>query len=437
MDDQPQLEPEYTHSSTGEPGSSSHASGMFSHSQHFTVTGGTFTNITKNYAAPSLPSDFRMIPMGDIDLRHEIRLDNFMVVVGHRRKQERVRRLYSAKVEGRKSTLTVAIYQGEDAEQEWRSDLAKYIHPNIVQIWGTASSNSIHATLFNDDLILPRPFMDRYRGSHFMTVYIYAHLVCNFSASCAPSHLPGKYQDFSEVANYILSEFQRVASWEWTIWIRHSNGRLCTELAACNDNFSLHWYSTETPVLPGLYSLTADAKTIRMVVDSLTLEQYHRICDLNLRQRRRFYLSASTTVNLGAVFRCSSYPLEDSVEIAFSFSPSAEALRLCDWRTFKGSTGEVMPNGWTRFLSGDVFNNTLHLAFVIFLDRHTWLSQANHIFRRLNIMSRFEDYGTTSAPGFQNNGRSPFGLPISLSHGPPPNWLILILSASLLRILVP
>ncbi|KAF7377088.1 hypothetical protein MSAN_00127400 [Mycena sanguinolenta] len=66
MDDQPNSTPEFTHSSTCDPDSPSDASGMFSHSQQFTVTGGTFASITNNYtAAPGLPSDFRMIPIGD------------------------------------------------------------------------------------------------------------------------------------------------------------------------------------------------------------------------------------------------------------------------------------------------------------------------------------------------------------------------------------
>ncbi|KAJ7229298.1 hypothetical protein B0H12DRAFT_231730 [Mycena haematopus] len=109
---------ESTNPVTWNPEFASHASGMFSHSQRFTVTGGTFTNITNhNYATtPSLPSDLRMIPLGDIDLRREIRLNNTGVVnLGPER--ARARRLYSAKVEGRKSTVTVAMYQGNGAEE--------------------------------------------------------------------------------------------------------------------------------------------------------------------------------------------------------------------------------------------------------------------------------------------------------------------------------
>ncbi|KAF7377042.1 hypothetical protein MSAN_00122300 [Mycena sanguinolenta] len=153
MHDEPHPEPEFTHSSTSEAEYPLHTSGMFSHSRNFTVRGRNLTNITNHFVAPSIPSDFRMIPLADIDLRHEIRLENSTVLVDHRRKQPRVRRLYSAKVEGRKSTLTVAMYQGINAEQEWWSDLAKYMsmrHPNIIQICGAASSNGMHTAIFND-----------------------------------------------------------------------------------------------------------------------------------------------------------------------------------------------------------------------------------------------------------------------------------------------
>ncbi|KAF7340648.1 hypothetical protein MSAN_02136800 [Mycena sanguinolenta] len=168
MDDQANPHAEYTHPSISDPECASRASGMFSHSQQFTVTGGTFSNTSNhNYTAtPGLPSDFRMIPMGDIDLRRVIR------------------------------RVTVTLYQGNEAEEEWRQDIAKHMslrHPNIVQICGAASSNGVHATLFYDDLIPVQEVLDHYRSSHFSMVYIYA--CCN--------------RDFSEVHNYIASEFHQ------------------------------------------------------------------------------------------------------------------------------------------------------------------------------------------------------------------------------------
>ncbi|KAJ6450161.1 hypothetical protein C8R45DRAFT_1043826 [Mycena sanguinolenta] len=159
--------------------SQSYGGAIFSASRSFTVSGGTFTSITKNYTTlPSVPSDIRKIPLGDIDLQREMRLVNKSVVLEHHRS---VRRLYCAKIDGRKAdSVTVATYQGDCAEDEWRQDIAKYMsirHPNVIQICGTASSGNIHATIFHDELIPLQDFLRLHQNSHFVTVYIYAHTV--------------------------------------------------------------------------------------------------------------------------------------------------------------------------------------------------------------------------------------------------------------------
>lgn len=58
--------------------------------------------------------DFRVIPMSDIDLQyeHKIHLVNETGVT-----RASVRRVYSAKLDGRTSAMTVAVYQGDGAEE--------------------------------------------------------------------------------------------------------------------------------------------------------------------------------------------------------------------------------------------------------------------------------------------------------------------------------
>ncbi|KAJ7822139.1 hypothetical protein B0H13DRAFT_2376848 [Mycena leptocephala] len=115
--------PEFSSTSYHDGGS------IFSASHHFTVAGGTF-NVSNNYtSAPTVPSDCRMIPLGDIDLQHEIRLHNLegSALVGRRRERASVRRVYSARIDGRNDPMTVAMYQGLSAEEEWRQDIAKYM----------------------------------------------------------------------------------------------------------------------------------------------------------------------------------------------------------------------------------------------------------------------------------------------------------------------
>jgi hypothetical protein len=83
-----------------------------------------------------------MIPLGDIDLQQEIRLDYGTGIVNRHRERPRVRRVYTAKIAGQNSPMTVAIYQGSGAEevrtccfpdiccelisQEWREDISRY-----------------------------------------------------------------------------------------------------------------------------------------------------------------------------------------------------------------------------------------------------------------------------------------------------------------------
>jgi hypothetical protein len=58
-----------------------------------------------------------MIPLGDIDLQHEIRLDKGSNVIGRQRERASVRRVYSARFTNQTSNVTVAMYQGHGVEK--------------------------------------------------------------------------------------------------------------------------------------------------------------------------------------------------------------------------------------------------------------------------------------------------------------------------------
>jgi hypothetical protein len=58
-----------------------------------------------------------MIPLGDIDLRQELLIDYDTGIVNRNRERPRVRRLYTAKIAGQKSEMTVAVYQGDGAQE--------------------------------------------------------------------------------------------------------------------------------------------------------------------------------------------------------------------------------------------------------------------------------------------------------------------------------
>ncbi|KAJ7300930.1 hypothetical protein DFH08DRAFT_907575, partial [Mycena albidolilacea] len=161
MDNQPHESADSTTNSTP-PNLESHSQGsvMFSGNQAFTVNGGTFTNVT-NQCPARVPSDFRMIPLGDIDLRHEIQVDRG--VIGRRRGQGCIRRVYSAKVQSRKSDFTVAMYQGNGAEEDWRQAIAE--HVSIRQV-----SSSVSVSALTTDSAIPILF--RFMGQYIQAVYM-------------------------------------------------------------------------------------------------------------------------------------------------------------------------------------------------------------------------------------------------------------------------
>ncbi|KAJ7227972.1 hypothetical protein B0H12DRAFT_1059809, partial [Mycena haematopus] len=288
--------------------------------------------------------------------------------------------MYSARVEGRKSNLTVAMYQGNRAEEEWRQDVAKYMsmrHPNMIQMWGAASSNGIHATLFNDDLIPLQQFLDYYQDFPILTVYIYTS--CN--------------EDFSKVVNYIHSTIQQTPwSQECVKWIHCATGRLCAELGSSD----FMWLTSTQPAFgfQELYALGAShcdshIESINIAAEALTLRQYHEICRCNLQQHRHIIIPASTPVNLGAVFFYSSTDSPEHLNEIASFNLES----YFDAWVISGGVNRVIINGgWTRFQCSDIVDHTVtcNIGAIYFPD--AWLSQANSIFHCLHIVSNFDDY---------------------------------------------
>jgi hypothetical protein len=85
--------------------------------------------------------------------------------------------------------------------------------------------------------------------------------------------------------------------------------------------------------------------TAAIVIDSLTLEQYHKIIHWNLAKFRIISSAASTIVKVGAIVSCPpSNQLEDAVEISV-LNPG---IYVTYW-AIKGMVGEVTEDGWTRY----------------------------------------------------------------------------------------
>ncbi|KAJ6464934.1 hypothetical protein C8R45DRAFT_497400 [Mycena sanguinolenta] len=398
MDCEPQPDAEFSSSEIADdPEFASYGGAIFSGSQHFTVAGGTFTNVTKNYNQnPSVPSDFRRIPLGDIALQHEI---NPLGVVLRKRDRYSVRRVYSAKVGGQNSEVMVAMYQGQSAEEEWRRDMAKYAtvrHPNIVQVCGVASSNNICAAIFADDLIPFREFAKGRNHEHFFVVRLYASSI----------------SEFSDVQDYFYSNFHRLLyDDECTFFIRASTGRLCADLRR-----SGMW-----PLRPGYDTSTLQSVNMEAnVIKSLTLKQYHEICTWALSMH--LYVSISSdgvTVNFGQVVAFSAGDRSDDfltkIDNTSSWDVTAIAsiptlefdLDSYGWTMERNVIACPMENGWTRlsflspwFSSRDIMDSATWLD--LWLDTTDfWLTQANHIFTELEISSNLQHYVVWSSLSFR------------------------------------
>ncbi|KAJ7679426.1 hypothetical protein DFH06DRAFT_1166597 [Mycena polygramma] len=373
--DSEQTDAIYPSSSTTEnAGSASLGSASFSNAYHFTVSGGAFTNVTNNYGVVStVVSDYRSIRLGDIDLK-ELRLETPSQTLGYLHKRRSTRRVYTARVDGRKSNVTVAIYEGKGGEEDWREDISRYSclrHPSIFQLWGITTSSHIHAAIFHDDLIPWEYFPDLHRDSPISVVYIYGY--------CGAEYL--------KTLSYLCSTFEY--PYGWTLWIRASTGRLCVDPVESERIPFIHLLPLDLPAPTSLNAPRIES----MALSLLTLEQYHEIASYHLPQHRNVCVSTSVILNSGAIL-CWAWgsQLKDSVQLASVPDVEIFPRRWSRMGSLNAvESGDVVENGWTRYHSDDIRGSFLE-SVVYPGDDYVWLSQANHIFTRLRITSNLEHY---------------------------------------------
>ncbi|KAJ6523916.1 hypothetical protein DFH09DRAFT_1190084 [Mycena vulgaris] len=351
-----------------------HAAAFFPNSHNFVVSGGDFTAITNIYnPSPSARIDFRTIPLGDLDLRQEIHGS----MVNRRSRRGYARRIYHARIDGRNSKMTIALYQGKAAEKVWWHELKNYSrlrHPNLVQLYAAASSNDLYATVFHDELVPLNDTLRLYRHSPISTVYLMGIFA----------------MDVTDAEDYVESVTGEYLDLDCTLWIRASTGRLCVELTPSGENYTALLCNVYTDRLP--MSLLGE----RTIISALTLAQYQNICSSYLALGKSVPIYPGATVNLGAIVSTSgNVHLENLVQVAHA---TDQDLDDSGWKVNAISDTEtpepiIMGNGWTRFPSEQMANKSVHRT----IDcrralNNSWLSQANHIFSRLRVTSNYEDY---------------------------------------------
>jgi hypothetical protein len=71
--------------------------------------------------------DFRVIPLGDLNLVHRIGSGDGPRLVGRRQGRASQRRMYTARIHGFPSSMTVVVYQGHSAEEVRSSFCSKFL----------------------------------------------------------------------------------------------------------------------------------------------------------------------------------------------------------------------------------------------------------------------------------------------------------------------
>ncbi|KAJ7675249.1 hypothetical protein B0H17DRAFT_1081272 [Mycena rosella] len=325
--------------------------------------------------------------------------------------------------------MTVALYEGENAEEEWREAISIFTrirHPNLVQIFGATGACGARAIVFHDDLMPLEDFVDRHRHSHFAVVYIYDYCIA----------------EFEDADDHVMRIFEiPLLDAASAFFIRRSTARFCVDLRPHSAWDSVPCVTSFTPSYMDSTSrrinmISPDAPDLEtMFISSSTLDRYHQICSFNLRHRRDFLCAPRTVVSLGEIrYASPTSPLEDPAPVAFIPGPQVQVMTVFwstsgSFMTIGDMDDEPMRHAWTRYMyksrrfSSDLDVQWCAMAGATF-HREFWLAQANYCFRHLQIASNYDDYVFVD--------RLTFRLVVSAApKDPPQGYLFLWIGADL------
>ncbi|KAJ7895566.1 hypothetical protein B0H14DRAFT_2680856, partial [Mycena olivaceomarginata] len=301
MCEEPQPAPQVAgESEHGSPPASAYASAFFSRSKQFTVMGGTFTNA---------PPNFRMIPMGDLDLRHEVRQKAGSITT-------RRRRVYAARIHGSNTCMMAIIYQGYNAEE----------------------------------ILVP-------------------HL--DFWQQSDDSH-------------------ERLQHWsEYTAWIRISTGVLSIELTPPESwTTALDYYHSDfQPSSTSLLTLPPMSE----IISSLSLKDYHYICDRHLSRDRNFTAPTKYANQTGSICHASGSEFNKSFEVIDDGWLTEDPVIQDHWFSIEEGTS-ILENGWIRVNSACVVEGISAAGYTTMMSARVGRTGLPH-FHSLDIKSNLEDYG--------------------------------------------
>ncbi|KAF7353114.1 hypothetical protein MSAN_01498700 [Mycena sanguinolenta] len=342
--------------------------------------GGTGQGPTVYFGQPQAQesSGIQTIRLEDINLMKTIRLDPHSDVVGCRSRGVGVRRIYHAEIRRDPGTVTVAMYQGDGAEDEWRHHVAKYEsirHPNIMQLYGLVSTKGLYAMIFHDELIPYTQFLCRFEHSPILRTYIFG---CSAMEFWEATHY------ISGVSRKPLIDFLNLPG-----WMQPRTGQLCLDLAqgGVEMGSELPWWDTH---VLRLESISLDAPGSEdIIISTWSEEQYHKLCSRpSIARHHWFQISTEHPVGPGIFRSDSQYGTCVRITEPLQILPKEEPR----WNHYRGASGELLPNSWIRYDSRQISYLRFSPSLPSLETRMAWLAQANRIFAELEKTAHAEDY---------------------------------------------
>ncbi|KAJ7636193.1 hypothetical protein FB45DRAFT_1024325 [Roridomyces roridus] len=251
--------------------------------------------------------------------------------------------------------MTVVLYQGDNTEEDWKNYLSRHSnlrHPNIIQIFGTASSAGMHAAVAYDDLVHHEQYLDILQPSPIMEIY---------TRGCWARHKFDAMDYMASICGGTIPPDDR------TLWIRHTTGELCVELAPNVFGGAEISSDREEAVLASDQLIkvgdpTAEFKAIK----AMRVQEFHSICDGLPHYVVRVPVFGQVPVDLGLV----TYPPGNGFYEDWYHSFDLPSILRCESRS---ST----------------------------LPAESWFSQANYMFTKLGITSGHENHGVVGSVAFE------------------------------------
>ncbi|KAF7337253.1 Kinase-like protein [Mycena sanguinolenta] len=323
-------------------------------------------------SASSSLEKHQKIRLGDVNLIKEfkeMRSSPQSSVVGRQTPGASIRKVYTAKLEGHESGhMTVAMYEGDGAEEAWNQHLEKYEavrHPNIMQLYGLVDSRRLRGLVFHGGV-----------HSQF-SVFEFAYII----GYCCT--------EFGEATNYIGNVIGHLM--KTSVWIRPSTGQLCLDLAQGEPEMSFNLLTWDAHVLR-LENVPLNAPDSEgMIISSLSEDQYYELCSQpSIAWHHIFQVSTEHPVGPGIFRPDSQYATCVRITQPLQILPTEEL----HWDHHGGAAGELLPNSWIRYDSTQTSSLQLKL-WVLFPLRElqkSWVAQANHIFTELEEVAHVKDY---------------------------------------------